>query len=124
MSISIDKEFTLSLLFIWSASRSRPNAQSTTSLDSTVFFGVTVAVGEKSTGSSGSHLFSQAAGCALTSAIICLGQKRDKTRIMKTEAAHEAPAKMRRALRKQAQQRAQQDAIRAEGGPSYVPGGF
>ncbi|GFN84048.1 hypothetical protein PoB_001055400 [Plakobranchus ocellatus] len=63
-------------------------------------------------GYSGSHLFSQAVGCALTSATICLGQKRDKTRIRKAEAAHEAPEKSRRELRKQAQQRAQQDAIR------------
>ncbi|GFO47317.1 hypothetical protein PoB_007382200 [Plakobranchus ocellatus] len=75
-------------------------------------------------GSSGSHIFFQAFGCALTSATICLGQKRDKTRIRKAESDHEAPAKRRRALRKQAQQRAQQDAIRAEGGPSYVPEGF
>ncbi|GFO34709.1 hypothetical protein PoB_006121400 [Plakobranchus ocellatus] len=71
-------------------------------------------------GSSGSHLFFQAVGCALTSATICLGQKRDDTRIRKAEAAHEAPAKRRRVLRKQAQQQAQQDTIRAEGGPSYV----
>ncbi|GFO34814.1 hypothetical protein PoB_006131900 [Plakobranchus ocellatus] len=104
--------------------RYRPNAQSTPSLDSTVTFGVTVTVGEYNMGSSGSHLFSQAIGCALTSATICEGQKRDKTRVKKAEAAHEAPAKSRRVLRKQAQQPAQQDAIRAEGGPSYVPGGF
>ncbi|GFO14286.1 hypothetical protein PoB_004079100 [Plakobranchus ocellatus] len=75
-------------------------------------------------GSSGSHLFFRAVGCALTSATICPGQKRDKTRIRKAEAAHEAPAKKRHALRQQAQQRAQQDAIRAEGGPSYLPEGF
>ncbi|GFO08174.1 hypothetical protein PoB_003467900 [Plakobranchus ocellatus] len=89
-----------------------------------VIFGVTVAVGEYNINSSGRHLFFLAVGCALTSATICLGQKRDKTRIRKADAAHEAPAKRGRALRKQAQQPAQQDAIRAEAGPSYVPGGF
>ncbi|GFO38893.1 hypothetical protein PoB_006539800 [Plakobranchus ocellatus] len=98
--------------------------QSTPSLDSTITFGVTVAVGEYNMGSSGSHLFFQAVGCALTSATICLSQRRDKIRIRKAEAAHEAPAQRRCELKKQAQQRAQQDATRAESSPSYVPAGF
>ncbi|GFO26798.1 hypothetical protein PoB_005330300 [Plakobranchus ocellatus] len=53
-----------------------------------------------------------------------MARREKKIRIRKAEAAYEAPAQRRRALRKQAQQPAQQNAIRAEGGPFYVPGGF
>ncbi|GFR82598.1 hypothetical protein ElyMa_005956200 [Elysia marginata] len=86
--------------------------------------GVTVAVGEYNMGSLGSHFFFPAVGCALTTATTSLGQKRDKRRIYKAEIAHQAPAKKRIEVRKRAQQRAQQAATRAEGGPSYVSGGF
>ncbi|GFO36442.1 hypothetical protein PoB_006294700, partial [Plakobranchus ocellatus] len=68
-------------------------------------------------GSSGSHLFFPAVGCALISATISLGQKTNKIRIRKAEAAHEAPEQRRRELRKQAQQRAQQGTIIAELAP-------
>ncbi|GFS02201.1 hypothetical protein ElyMa_006439500 [Elysia marginata] len=89
-----------------------------------VQIGATIAVGEFNMGSQGSHLFFPAVGCPLTAVTTSLGQKRDKTRIRKADTAHEAPAKRRRELRKLAQQKAQQSATRAEGGPSYVPGGF
>ncbi|GFN82063.1 hypothetical protein PoB_000856900 [Plakobranchus ocellatus] len=85
---------------------------------SSLTFEVTVAVAEYNMGSSGRHLFFPAVGCALSSATTSLGQERDKTRIRKAEAVHEAPAQRKRELRKQAQQRAQQDATRAESSPS------
>ncbi|GFO40531.1 hypothetical protein PoB_006703600 [Plakobranchus ocellatus] len=47
-----------------------------------------------------------------------------KKDIPRAEIAHQAPAKKRREVRKQAEQRAQQDAVRAEGRPSYIAGGF
>ena len=76
-----------------------------------VCFGATLAVGEYNMGSSACHLFHPAVGCPLTSAT-------------RAEKAHQAPQKRRREARKLAQQKSQQEAARAEGGPSYVSGGF
>ncbi|GFO41644.1 hypothetical protein PoB_006814900 [Plakobranchus ocellatus] len=67
---------------------------STSSLESTVTFGVMVAVGENNIGSLGSHLFFPAVGCELTSATISLGQKKNKTRIKKAEAAQQRKGDM------------------------------
>ncbi|GFO44193.1 hypothetical protein PoB_007069800 [Plakobranchus ocellatus] len=89
-----------------------------------VSFGVTLAVGEYNMGSSASHLFFPAVGCIVTSATTSLGHKRDTERIKRAEKAHSVPEKKRREARKLAQQRAQQAATTAEGGPSYVAGGF
>lgn len=86
--------------------------------------GVALAVGEYNMGSSATHKFFSSVGCRVHSSTTKLGQKRDEERIRRAELAQQASAKRMRELRKLARQRAEQAAVREEGGPSYVAGGF
>ncbi|GFO45621.1 hypothetical protein PoB_007212600 [Plakobranchus ocellatus] len=86
-----------------------------------VRFGITLAVAEYNMGSLDNHSTRLQ---TYLSHNLSGPKKRDSRRIKRAETAHQAPAKKRHEVRKQAEQQVQQDAVRADGGPSYIARGF
>ncbi|GFR85167.1 hypothetical protein ElyMa_006020700 [Elysia marginata] len=84
----------------------------------------TLAVGEFNAGSVSTRQLMSAIGCRINSVTVEMGCKRDRQRIARAEEAQRDVAKQRREKRKLAQARRQQEVVAAEGGPSYISGGF
>lgn len=89
-----------------------------------VFIATLLGVGEFNMGSEATSRFLSTVGCTVAASSRRQGVKRDQRRIQRADAAQEEVVKRRRETRRLASQRAQEQSEAAEGGPSYVPGGF
>lgn len=89
-----------------------------------VFVACLLDLGECNMGSRATHIFLEGVGCRVNKTSLLLGDRRDRKRIKRVNNCQELVAKKCREKRKAAQQKEQQEAELAKGGPSYVPGGF
>ena len=84
----------------------------------------TIAVGNFNSGSTSLRELTEECGCGVGKISIAHGLKRDFARIKRAEKAETVEAKRRRVDMARAVTVAQQEFLAAEGGPSYISGGF
>ena len=89
-----------------------------------VYIACLLGIGEFNMGSLASRIFLDRVGCEVSAKCVKFGEKRDRKRVMRAEAAATEKVRRRREVKKLAQQREALRNLELEGGPSYSPGAF